>query len=143
MVFSFAGMDSTHGVKTWMRQRVTWRFSNSCWKRLAAGAHSERLFKTEDDMAVVRIPAEGRTLNDKSAVAEHLSSIGIDYETWTPSHPLSANASSEEILVAYSAEIEQLKTRGGYVTADVISVNPQTPNLDAMLAKFSREHWHD
>jgi 1,2-dihydroxy-3-keto-5-methylthiopentene dioxygenase len=22
-------------------------------------------------------------------------------------------------------------------------VSPQTPNLDAMLAKFSREHWHD
>jgi enolase-phosphatase E1 len=29
------------------------------------------------------------------------------------------------------------------VTADVIDVRPETPNLDAMLAKFSREHWHD
>jgi 1,2-dihydroxy-3-keto-5-methylthiopentene dioxygenase len=29
------------------------------------------------------------------------------------------------------------------VTADVVNVNPQTPGLDAMLAKFSREHWHD
>jgi 1,2-dihydroxy-3-keto-5-methylthiopentene dioxygenase len=25
----------------------------------------------------------------------------------------------------------------------VINVNPQTPGVDAMLAKFSREHWHD
>ena len=94
-------------------------------------------------MAVVRIPEENRTLKDKQEVTRHLASIGIDYETWEPSHPLSANAPSEEILDAYSAEIEQLKARGGYVTADVISVNPQTPNLDAMLAKFSREHWHD
>ena len=29
------------------------------------------------------------------------------------------------------------------MTADVIDVTPQTPGLDAMLAKFSREHWHD
>jgi 1,2-dihydroxy-3-keto-5-methylthiopentene dioxygenase len=25
----------------------------------------------------------------------------------------------------------------------VIDVNEQTPNLEAMLAKFNREHWHD
>jgi 1,2-dihydroxy-3-keto-5-methylthiopentene dioxygenase len=29
------------------------------------------------------------------------------------------------------------------VTADVIDVTAATPGLDAMLAKFSREHWHD
>ena len=29
------------------------------------------------------------------------------------------------------------------MTADVIDVGPQTPGLDAMLAKFDREHWHD
>ena len=40
-------------------------------------------------------------------------------------------------------EIDALKARGGYVTADVIDVKPDTPNLDMMLAKFSREHWHD
>jgi 1,2-dihydroxy-3-keto-5-methylthiopentene dioxygenase len=39
--------------------------------------------------------------------------------------------------------IEKLKQQGGYVTADLIDVNPKTPNLDAMLAKFSKEHWHD
>jgi 1,2-dihydroxy-3-keto-5-methylthiopentene dioxygenase len=25
----------------------------------------------------------------------------------------------------------------------VIDVTPETPNLEAMLARFSREHWHD
>jgi 1,2-dihydroxy-3-keto-5-methylthiopentene dioxygenase len=40
-------------------------------------------------------------------------------------------------------EIDRLKESGGYVTADVIDVSPRTPNLDAMLAKFRREHWHD
>ncbi|HWC16371.1 MAG TPA: cupin domain-containing protein, partial [Terriglobales bacterium] len=30
-----------------------------------------------------------------------------------------------------------------YVTADVIDVSPVTPGLEAMLNKFSSEHWHD
>jgi 1,2-dihydroxy-3-keto-5-methylthiopentene dioxygenase len=49
-------------------------------------------------------------------------------------------ASPEEILAIYRVQIETLKQRGGYVTADVIDVTPETPNLEAMLAKFNREH---
>ena len=94
-------------------------------------------------MATLRIPEENRTISGRSAVAEYLGKIGIDYDVWEPSHPLSPDASHEEILDAYSSEVEKLKAAGGYVTADVINVNAQTPNLDAMLAKFSREHWHD
>src|SRR5436309_10429895 len=94
-------------------------------------------------MAVVRIPEKTRTITEKAAIADYLAGVGIDYEVWEPAHPVQPDAPSEEILQAYSAEIESLKARGGYITADVISVNPQTPGLDAMLAKFSREHWHD
>ena len=94
-------------------------------------------------MAVLRIPEENRTISGKTAVAEYLGKIGIEYDVWEPSQPLTSDATQEEILNAYSAEVETLKARGGYVTADVINVSPQTPNLDAMLAKFSREHWHD
>jgi len=54
-----------------------------------------------------------------------------------------AGAPAEAVLAAYAAEIDRLKAAGGYVTADVIDVSPQTPNLDAMLAKFRKEHWHD
>ena len=56
---------------------------------------------------------------------------------------IGADATSEAILAAYGREIDTLKARGDYRTADVIDVRPDTPNLDAMLAKFSREHWHD
>jgi 1,2-dihydroxy-3-keto-5-methylthiopentene dioxygenase len=94
-------------------------------------------------MAVVRIPDEGRTITDEDAVRRALARVGIDYERWQPAHPLPAGAPAEEVLAAYAAEIDRLKKTGGYVTADVIDVSPQTPNLDAMLAKFSREHWHD
>ena len=46
------------------------------------------------------------------------------------------------ILAAYAPEIDELKRRGGFVTADVVDVYPDTPNLDAMLAMFAKEHTH-
>jgi 1,2-dihydroxy-3-keto-5-methylthiopentene dioxygenase len=94
-------------------------------------------------MAVVTIVNEDRKLTDADEITASLASHGIDYERWTPSHPISDDASPEAILDAYSREIEALKARGGYVTADVIDVSATTPGLDAMLAKFNREHWHD
>src|SRR4026209_1108425 len=94
-------------------------------------------------MAVLTIVNEDRKLTDAAEITASLASHGIDYERWTPSHPISDNAPPEEILNAYTHEIEPLKHRGGHLTADVIDVNPQTPGLDAMLAKFNREHWHD
>lgn len=94
-------------------------------------------------MAVVTICNENKTLTNIDEITTTLAACGIDYERWTPSHPVADNAPAEEILQTYSREIEDLKTRGGYVTADVIDVSPATPGLDAMLAKFNREHWHD
>lgn len=94
-------------------------------------------------MAVVRIPEQKQKFTTKDEITEYLAGIHIEYEVWEPSHPIGPDAAAEEILEAYSPEIDKLKRRGGYVTADVINVNPQTPGLDAMLARFNREHWHD
>jgi 1,2-dihydroxy-3-keto-5-methylthiopentene dioxygenase len=94
-------------------------------------------------MATVRIPSEQRTLTDPREVTEYLATLGIEYERWALAQRAAANAPAEAVLAAYAPEIERLKARGGYVTADVIDVTPATPGLDAMLAKFSTEHWHD
>ena len=94
-------------------------------------------------MAVVRIPDEQRTLNDGQAVSAYLGSRGIEFERWTPNVGVADGAGAEAILAAYAGKIDELKTKGGYVTADVIDVKPDMPGLDAMLAKFSSEHWHD
>ena len=94
-------------------------------------------------MAIVRIPDEDKTLRDEASIRSHLESIGIGYERWEPAREVAHDASQEEVLAAYAEEIERLKRLGGYVTADVIDVRPETPGLDAMLAKFNREHWHD
>ena len=94
-------------------------------------------------MAVVKIPAQNHVIAQPEAVTAFLAAHGIDYERWTLDRPVDENATSEMLLAAYAAEIDVLKARGGYRTADVIDVRPDTPNLDAMLAMFSREHWHD
>ena len=94
-------------------------------------------------MAILKLINEDKTLADRHAIAEYLKTLGIRYEQWTPEHPVEPRARAEDVLEAYAGEIEKLKALGGYVTADVIDVNAQTPGLDAMLAKFNREHWHD
>ena len=94
-------------------------------------------------MAVVTIHDENKTLTDEHSIRECLKTFGIDYERWTPAHDVAADAPADAVLKAYAKEIDNLKTRGGYVTADVIDVTPETPGLEEMLAKFDREHWHD
>jgi 1,2-dihydroxy-3-keto-5-methylthiopentene dioxygenase len=94
-------------------------------------------------MAILTIPKENRTIKEPSEIADYLATIGIAYEIWEPSTAVAADAPVEDILAAYSTEIDKLKEGGGYVTADVIDVKPQTPGLAEMLAKFNREHWHD
>ena len=93
-------------------------------------------------MAIVRVPDEGRTIEGDGAVAAFLGSQGIAYERWS-ARPLGQGATSADVLAAYGGEVEDLKRSGGYVTADVIDVRPGTEGLEAMLAKFRREHWHD
>lgn len=94
-------------------------------------------------MSLVRIPEEQRTITDTTDVTAFLASRGIDYERASPSAPLAPGAPAAEVLAAYAPKIAELNARGGYVTADVIDVFPDTPNLDAMLKKFNSEHWHD
>ena len=94
-------------------------------------------------MAVVRIPDENRSLHEVEQIREFLAGIDIDYQHWEPDASVLQDASADQILSAYEKQINELKHRGGYVTADVIDVNQDTPGLDAMLAKFNIEHYHN
>ena len=94
-------------------------------------------------MAIVRIPDDERTLEGFEDVRSYLRAIGIDYERWKTEASPPPDATSQQILDAYSTELDRLKKQGGYTTADVIDIHSDTPGLDAMLAKFNIEHWHD
>jgi 1,2-dihydroxy-3-keto-5-methylthiopentene dioxygenase len=93
-------------------------------------------------MARIRIQDENREITDSQEICEFLKPFGIAYEKWDVDGRIGPDATNEEILTAYAPEIERLKNAGGFVTADVINVTAATPNLDAMLAKFSKEHTH-
>jgi len=93
-------------------------------------------------MAVLRFPAENVRIDSEPEIHAALQSIGIDYERWSLNR-VPPDSSADAVLEAYAVEIEAMKQRGGYVTADVIDVNPATPNLNAMLARFDKEHTHD
>jgi 1,2-dihydroxy-3-keto-5-methylthiopentene dioxygenase len=101
-------------------------------------------------MAVLRIPSrtapnEGSVVHDEQEIRATLAGFGFDYERWDLSI-LPENAAdlapADEVLAAFAAPIEEMKQRGGYTTADVIDVRPDTPGLDAMLARFDKEHTH-
>jgi 1,2-dihydroxy-3-keto-5-methylthiopentene dioxygenase len=92
-------------------------------------------------MAVLRFPDSNSRFDSEPEIRAELAALGIDYERWSLDR-VAQDCSADEVLAAYSEEIAEMKRRGGYVTADVIDVNSQTPNLDAMLAKFDKEHTH-
>jgi len=93
-------------------------------------------------MASIRIQDENREITDVQQIRDFLKPFGIWYEKWDVEGRIGSEATNEEILTAYAPEIERLKVAGNFVTADVINVSPATPNLDAMLMKFSKEHTH-
>ena len=93
-------------------------------------------------MARIRVQEENREITDHQEIREFLKPFDIMYEKWEVEGRVGAEATNEEILDAYAPEIERLKEQGGFVTADVINVTPETPGLDDMLAKFNKEHTH-
>ena len=68
----------------------------------------------------------------------YLAGVGIEYARLDSVPGLSSDSSADDLLAVYDAKIGELKERGGYITADVIDVDSQTPGLDAMLKRFAR-----
>lgn len=93
-------------------------------------------------MAHLRIPSEDRVIDDADAIRAFLLPHGIHYDCWPVAGRIDGDASQEEILAAYEPEVTALKERGGYITADVVNVTPEVPNLQDMLDKFNKEHRH-
>lgn len=93
-------------------------------------------------MAILRIPSEDRVIADVESICSFLLPHGIHYDRWPVAGRIDRDASQDEILAAYEPEVTALKERGGYITADVVNVTPEVPNLQEMLDKFNQEHRH-
>lgn len=93
-------------------------------------------------MAILSIPEEKQQLDNPSDIRVFLNSRGIFFDQWTCSVEFEDSATQETILEAYNRELSQFMKRGGYKTADVISINRLTENYEAIRAKFLSEHTH-
>lgn len=93
-------------------------------------------------MAILNIPEQNQTFTDSKAIKTFLNDRGILYEIWETPIKLAKNATQDEILAAYQYQLEPFMKNGGYQVADVINVNPDTPNLLAIRQKFLKEHTH-
>ncbi len=94
-------------------------------------------------MATLTIPQEGRRVEDPQEISSFLAGVGIWYGRYDGSDALPEDAGDQEILDAYKEHIQRLMAEGGYVTADVVNIKPETPGLETMLNRFNKEHWHD
>jgi 1,2-dihydroxy-3-keto-5-methylthiopentene dioxygenase len=93
-------------------------------------------------MAILSIPEKNIQLSNPDEIKIFMNQRGIFFDQWKCEQVFNNSASQEEILDAYSSEIESFMEKGGYLTADVISINKSTENYDTIRAKFLAEHTH-
>lgn len=77
-----------------------------------------------------------------SEIAAALRPLCVDFERWTPTHPVQPGDAPEAIMAAYRSDIDRLMFTRGFKSVDVVSIAPNNPNREAMRAKFLDEHAH-
>lgn len=84
----------------------------------------------------------GSTLRDFPAITDKLSELGVQFERWRADCQFSVEDNADTVLSAYQSSIDKLKQQYGFQSVDVISLNADHPNKDALRQKFLSEHTH-
>lgn len=95
----------------------------------------------------------GAIYTELKDIAPELASLNIQLNRWSVGdnpqlHSLLAQNSlseeeKEQVLKELDRYFEQLKQTAGYQSRDLIVLHPETPNLDALMAKFDQIHTHE
>jgi len=93
-------------------------------------------------MAVLSIPDKDIQVTNPSEIRDFMEARGIFFDQWTCDVTFKDTATQEEILDAYAKDLKPFMEQGGYLTADVISINSLTENYEAIRNKFLAEHTH-
>lgn len=98
-------------------------------------------------MTVLAIyPEQGATtpqlMQDPQQIRAHLDSVGVTFEQWQATQPLTADSSQEQVIAAYQSEVDRLMAKYGFQSVDVISLAPDHPDREALRNKFLSEHTH-
>jgi 1,2-dihydroxy-3-keto-5-methylthiopentene dioxygenase len=81
-------------------------------------------------------------------IAAALAAAGVQFERWEAAQPLAADATQDDVLAAYRADVDRLAGEGGWVTVDVVRLHGDRndPSWPAKAAearnKFLAEHTH-
>jgi 1,2-dihydroxy-3-keto-5-methylthiopentene dioxygenase len=93
-------------------------------------------------MAILSISEQQAEWHDPQEIKSFLNNRGIFFDQWTCNVLFDDTASQDEILAAYAKDLDPFMKQGGYLTADVISINSLTENYPAIRSKFLAEHTH-
>jgi 1,2-dihydroxy-3-keto-5-methylthiopentene dioxygenase len=93
-------------------------------------------------MAILSIPEQNIELRDPLEIKTFFSKRNLFFDQWACEVTFDDRATQEEILSAYEKDLNPFMEKGGYLTADVISINSLTENYNAIRAKFLAEHTH-
>ncbi len=81
-------------------------------------------------------------VEDYQAIKGRLEEINVLFERWEPSKPLGRDAGEEEVLDAFTEEINRLMVRFGFRSCDVVALTPDNPKKEELRNKFLDEHTH-
>lgn len=79
---------------------------------------------------------------EHAEIARELGDVGVRFEQWQAQAPIVPGDPAEKVIAAYREDIDRLMRDEGYQAVDVISLNPDHPDRDALRAKFLNEHTH-
>ena len=93
-------------------------------------------------MAILSIPDSNIQLTNVVEIRQFLNDRGVYFDQWKCDVVFEDSATQEEILNAYEKDLKPFMEKGGYLSADVISINKLTENYEAIRTKFLGEHTH-
>lgn len=93
-------------------------------------------------MAILSIPEKNIQLSNSDEIRNFMNQRGIFFDQWKCDVVFDDAATQDEILSAYNSDLKPFMENGGYLVADVISINKLTENYEAIRNKFLAEHTH-
>ena len=93
-------------------------------------------------MARLIVPDETQKIEGFVEIRDFLKTHGILHDRWPLVPSANGAACQQDVLEAYADSLTPFMEVGGYATADVISLGPETKGLAELRTKFLAEHTH-
>lgn len=92
-------------------------------------------------MAILTLAATQQQIKETNEIKAFLNERNIFFDVWD-TITVHDNDSMEEILTKYENFLSPYMQKNGYKVADVININQNTENYEALREKFLAEHTH-